>query len=138
MASGNTLAVFTPLGNQPPAANNAELDTRNAIAVLNFDASTPESALFVGVLARNYAGGGLTVTVQWMSASATSGDVVWGGSFERNQDGVDNLTGDSFAAEQTATSTAPGTTGIIKYRTITFTDGAQIDSLAVGEGFRLK
>ena len=55
MASGDTLAVFTPLHNEPPASIFATLDTRNSIPVLDFDAATDEEAVFGGFLPNNYA-----------------------------------------------------------------------------------
>ena len=63
MASGDTLLVLTPLHNEPPSANAATIDLRNQHAVLDFDAATDESAVFGGVLPRNYAGGGVTITL---------------------------------------------------------------------------
>jgi hypothetical protein len=44
---------FTPLDNQPPASGFATLDTRNSIAVLDFDHVAEESAVFVGVVPDN-------------------------------------------------------------------------------------
>lgn len=136
MASGDTLAVFTAQDNQPPASNYARLDSRNSIVVLDFkDSATNEYAVFLGVLPRNYAGGGLTVTLHWMGASATSGNVVWDTSIERMNTDEDS---DSFASAQTATGAANGTSGIITATAITHSSGANMDSLAVGEPFRLK
>ena len=139
MASGSTLAVFTPHQNQPPASNYATLDVRNSNLVLDFNDSADESAVFPGVLPANYAGGGITVTLVWAATSAVAGDVVWEASFERHQDETDDLDADSFAAAQTATATAPGTSaGRVQYTDIPFTNGAQMDSLAINESFRLK
>jgi len=45
-----TIIRFTPADNQPPSANFATLDTRNSFMVLEFDASTQESANFIGVI----------------------------------------------------------------------------------------
>lgn len=135
MATGDTLVVFTPLHNQPPAAAYATLDTRNAIPVLDFDAAAAEDAIFGGVLPRHYAGGGLTVTLHWTATSATTGNVKWNAQVERMNTDLD---ADSFAAAQTTTTTANGTSGIIATTAVTFTAGAQMDSLAVGEAFRLK
>ena len=139
MASGNTLCVFTPQAGLPPASNYATLDLRNvAHLVLDFDASTEEAAYFEGVLPRHYAGGGITLRLCWMATSATSGNVVWGACFERHDDEATDLDADSFASEQTATSAAPATSGAVQYVDIAFTDGAQLDSLATGEHFRIK
>lgn len=135
MASGDTLAVFTAHDNQPPASAYATLDTRNAIPVLDFDAATDEAAVFLGVLPRNYAGGGLTVTLHVMHSSATSGTSRWEVAVERMNTDEDS---DSFASAQSASCTASGTSGTISTAVVTFTSGAQMDSLAAGEPFRLK
>ncbi len=132
-----TLVTFRPNQNEPPASAYALADTRNARPILAFDDATIWSALFTSTLPRWYAGGGITVTITWAAASATSGAVKWGASIERNQDGTDTIATDSFATEQTVTTTAPGTNGVIKYSTIAFTN-AQIDGLLAGEAFRLK
>lgn len=138
MASGNTLCVFTAQANQPPAANYATPDVRNAHPVLDFDAAADESAIFGSVLPRHYAGGGLTVTIAWMATSATTGDVVWNADVERHSDDDVDLDSDSFAGANAATGTTASATGEVQYTAITFTDGADMDSLAVGESFRLK
>lgn len=135
MASGQTLARFTPQHNQPPASNYATPDVRNGVMVLDFDKNTDESAIFVDVLPRNYAGGGLTVTIHAMLTSATSGSVRWEAQIERMNTDEDS---DSFATAQSAAQTASGTSGIITTATITFTSGANMDSLAAGEPYRLK
>lgn len=138
MASGNSLLTFTVQANQPPASTYATLDTRNAQLVLEFDAAADEAAIFAGVMPRAYAGGGLTCNICWCADSATTGDVIWGISLERNQDETDTVASDSFATERTVTSAAPGTAGLVQYASIAFTNGAQMDSIAVGERFRMK
>ena len=135
MATGNTLDRFTALHHSPPAANLATLDLRNDHPVLEFDKDTSEIAYFESVLSRAYSGGGITVYIHWMSDTATSGGVVWGVSFERENTDLDS---DSFASEKTATGTASGTCGIVTVTSIAFTDGAEIDSIAVGESYRIK
>lgn len=139
MASGDTLAVLLPQANEPPSSNNAPLAVRNGILLLNFDPTTSQSAIFRGVLPANYAGGGLTLVIYWMGETATTGDVVWGGSIERAQDGGTDQDTDSFATEQlSAAVTTNATSGIKNKSTITFTSGANMDSLAAGEPFRIK
>ena len=138
MASGDTLAYWTALSNQPPAASLATLDSRNGHPVLDFDAATDESAVFPGVMPDAYAGGGVTVTLVWLASTATTGDVVWNAAFERHQDDIDDLDADSFAAVQAATGTTASASGEPQYTAIAFTNGAQMDSVAAGESFRLK
>ena len=100
MASGNTLVIFTALDNQPPTTGFATRDTRNAHAVLDYDATTAEDAIFGSVLPRHYSGLGITATVMWMASTATAGVTRWEGSFERHQDDVDDLDVNSFATAQ--------------------------------------
>jgi hypothetical protein len=139
MASGNTLCTFVGRDNEPPTSNYATLDIRNNIMVLDFDASTEEASIFRDILPAHYSGGGLTVDIYWMATSATSGATVWGGSIERAQDGGTDQDADSFATEQlSSASNANGTSGIKSKATITFSSGANMDSLAAGEPFRLK
>jgi hypothetical protein len=138
MASGNSLVGFTPQANEAPVSNGATLDMRNAIMVLDFDATTEKTAVFRGILPRHYASGGITASIHWMATSATSGDVKWGLAFERDNANNHDLDADAFATEQTGTGTANATSGKTTTTTITFTDGAILDSLAVGDPFRLK
>lgn len=138
MASGNTLCVFTPLHNEPPASIYALLGSRNAHPTLEFDAATDWQAVFSGVLPRNYNGNGLTITLVWMGASATSGNVIWTATIERIADGGHDLDADSWGTTVTATAAAASaTSGKTTYTTIALTSGAQMDSLAAGEAFRL-
>lgn len=139
MASGNTLAIFTPLHNEPPAANAATFDLRNQHPVLDFDPSTDEEAVFSGIMPRNYGGGGITAYIHYAATSATSGDGVWQAAFERIGEGQQDMDSDGFASFQSSGAVAiPATSGNVDICTIAFTDGAQMDSIAVGEGYRFK
>jgi hypothetical protein len=139
MASGDTLLIFTPLGNEPPSSNPATLDTRNQHPVLDFDASTNEDAVFSAVMPQNYDGGGVTVYIHYAMSSATSGDVDWDVCFERIGDQQQDLDSDSFAAVNSVdNTTVPGTSGLVDIVSVAFTDGADMDSVAAGEGFRVK
>ena len=138
MASGSTLYVWTPASNVSPSSAYATFDTRNAHLCLDFDGATDEEAIFTGVLPRNYAGGGLTVSCYVAFTSATSGSVRIQAAFERIDASSLDIDADSFATFQSAGGTAPGTSGQVIVVAIAFTDGAQMDSLAVGEAFRLK
>jgi len=139
MASSDTLVIFTPLHNEPPSSNPATLDTRNQHPVLDFDASTNESAVFSAVMPRHYGGGGVTVYLHYAMSTATSGDVDWDVAFERIGDQQQDIDSDGFAAVNSVdNTTVPGTSGLVDIVSVVFTDGADMDSVAVGEGFRLK
>jgi hypothetical protein len=129
-----TYAVFTAEHNQPPATAFATLDTRNSIAVLDFDAATDESAVFVGVIPEGASlGSGLKVFLHWMASTATSGNCRWGVQFEKSGTDLDSDSFDGAGTE--AHSAANGTSGIETVTEITITT---IDSLAAGDRFRLK
>ncbi len=128
-----TYAVFTPLNNQPPASAYATLDTRNSIMVLDFDAASDESALFVGIMPEGASlGSGLKIRIHWMATSATSGTCRWGVQLERMNTDAD---ADSFDTAATAGTATNATSGIATVTEITITT---IDSIAAGELFRLK
>jgi len=139
MASGNTLVVFSPLANEPPAATYATLDLRNVRPCLDFDAAADESAVFTGIMPRSYAGGGVTVYIHW-AASTSIDDAThcfWDAAFELCT-GLD-LDGDSFAAVNSIDVDHPSATSGIKTVTeIPFVDGADMDSVIAGALFRLK
>lgn len=139
MGSENTLLVFTPHSGEPLADNYATQDVRNNHPVLDFDDSVNEDIVFSGVLPRHYDGGGLVVYLHYAMSSATSGDIDWDVAFERIGDQQQDLDSDGFASVQSVdNTTVPGTSGLVDIVNVTFTDGAQMDSIGVGEGFRIK
>lgn len=105
---------------------------------LAYNDSTNETAIFESYLPSNYNGGGLTIDLYWAAATATSGDVIWEAAIERQDIDSHDLDADGFASNNANTDTAPSTSGQLSKATITFTDGADMDSLAAGECFRLK
>lgn len=138
MAAGDTLLVFGALQNEAPSSDYAVPYSRNARFVLAFDDAADQAAVFTGILPRHYAGGGLTVSLVFAMDTATTGDVVWTAAIERIGTSQD-LDADGFAAAQSSGAVAvAGTAGVPVVATIAFTDGAQMDSLAVGEAFRIR
>ena len=128
-----TYAVFNALDNQPPATAFATLDTRNSVAILDFDDTTDESAIFLGVIPEAASlGSGLKIRLIWTAATATSGDCVWDASLEKMTTDIDT---DSFDTAASVTTTTNGTSGVPNYSEITLTT---IDSVVAGDGFRLK
>ena len=138
MAAGQTLLIFSPHANEPPTTNYATLDCRNQHPCLDYDGASNEDSVFTAVMPQAYDGGGVKVYLMWTN-DGTAGDVDWDAAFERIADGGQDIDADGFAAVQSADNTpVPGVSGVSEYTFITFTDGAQMDSVAAGDLFRLK
>ena len=128
-----TYATLTPRENQPPATAFATLDTRNSIAVLDFDDTTNENAIFLDIIPQfAILGSGLNIRLIWTATTATSGNCVWQVALERMTTDIDT---DSFDTAASATATTNATSGVPNYTSITLTT---IDSVTSGDGFRLK
>jgi hypothetical protein len=130
-----TYADFTPLNNQPPSTAFATLDTRNSVAVLDFDdGATNESSIFVSVLPEAaVVSSGLKVRIHWMATSATSGNCRWGAQFaDLSDQDIDSYAFDTATEVSTATS---GTSGNVTVTEITCTS---IDSITAGKPYAIK
>ena len=138
MASGDTIAKWKPQDNEPSGSNFATRDSRNYHPVLDF--ALNEIGIFSDVLPRNYAGTtGVTVYLHIAMSSAESDDIKLEGYFERIGDQQQDLDADGFAAAQNSGDiTVPGTSGLVDIIAITFDNGAEMDGILVGEGFRFK
>lgn len=138
MASGNTLVTIHPYQNEPPSTLYATVGLRNGHPTLQFDDTTAWAAIFTGILPRNYSGGGLTVYIH-ASAIATSGTMGWSVEIERMDDSSLDIDADSFAGVNTVTAaTVPGTSGQTLVLNVAITSGANMDSLAAGEQYRIR
>lgn len=136
MASGDTLLMWMAGQGEPPATTYATPDNRNNHPVRDF--ALTEYLYFSAICPRNYAGGGVTVYLHYAMSSAVANDIKCETSFERIGDQQQDIDSDGFAAAQnTGDITVPGTSGNVDIVSTTHTNGAQMDSLAVGEGFRL-
>jgi hypothetical protein len=130
-----TLIQWSALSAQLPASNFATFDTRNSIVVLDFDASTAETAVFVGIIPEGAdLSAGLAVRLIWMATTAITGDVMWESAIERGNTDLDS---DSFGTAKTTTTTTSGTSGIPVTTTINH-DAAEIDGVLVGELVRVR
>ena len=140
MASGQIFPL-TPL---PPGSSGAQLD-------ILVGASTPAESLPIAVYAdaaaayidyygtlRGYGGGGLTLDLVW-SSLATANNAVWQAAFRRIQDDAEDVDTTAHTYDfNTVTAAAPSAAGENSLDSITFTDGADMDSLANGEPFILR
>jgi len=137
MASGETLARFVPQCNEAPITNFATPDRRNAHPTLDF--ALNEIGIVSSILPRNYSGLGFIIYLHYAMTTANADDIKLETYIERIGDQQQNLDADGFAAAQnTGDIVVPNTAGLVDIITTQHTNGAQMDSLAVGEGFRLK
>ncbi len=137
MASGNPVVEILEV--LTPAANAAELAVRaggstpaERVTVHAFDAATIEYIDFKCAL-RGYGGGGLTFTLPWSAASATSNAVRWGIAIRRFEDDNEDVDASQTYDYNSVDDTAASASGELSYPTITFTNGADMDSWADGE-----
>lgn len=137
MASGDNVVQILEV--MPPGASFATVDTRTGgstpaenVSVNDFDAATDEFLDFKCKL-EGYDGGGLTFTLPWSASSATSGVIRWGIAIRRMQDDAEDIDAAHTYVFNEADDTAPSASGELSYPTITFTDGADMDSWAEGE-----
>jgi hypothetical protein len=116
-------AFGTRVGGSTPAEN---------FPIWSFDAATIEYLDLVCVL-QGYAGGGLTFTLPWIAASATSGVTRWGAAIRRLVDDAEDIDTAHTYDYNDVDDTAASATGELSYPTLAFTDGADMDSWAEGE-----
>lgn len=136
-----------PLGSSPTGTVAADLDwivgTSAPIEwfpVLAFDTTTVQYADFHNLaLPPNYAGGGLTLSIK-SSAGATTGTLQWAAAIRRIADDVEDTdtTVHTYDYNVINIATLASVIGEVTYDNITFTNGADMDSLAVGELFTLR
>lgn len=137
MASGDTLLEWLPGNNEPPASNYATFVVVNGHLLLSFDDTTAQGAVFTAALPRNYGTGGITCYVTWAADSATTGTVGWTVEFETSASQV--LGSDGFASAQTITAaTVAGTARTPTINNVAVSNGANMDSIAVGQPFRFR
>jgi hypothetical protein len=108
--------------------------------VLDFDDTTQEYIDFPGWMPAHYAGTtGITCTIVWSAAEAATDVVEWQIAFRAIPDDTEDL--DTTAHTYTynaVVATAPSAVGEVAYDDITFTDGADMDSVAASSHFRMR
>lgn len=81
-----------------------------------------------------YNGGGLTFVLPWISDAATTGDCVWSAAIRAIPDDAEDLNTTAHTYDyNNVTATTASAAGEVDYATITFTDGADMDSWADGQ-----
>lgn len=146
MASGDSLLILTPNSATLP---NTAFATPNLITgastpaelipVLDFDDTTQEYADFYCVMPEHYDGGGITMTVVFSADEIATDVVEWQAAFRRVADDAEDLdTTTHTYAYNAVVATAPSVVGEVAYDDITFTDGADMDSVVAGDYFILR
>lgn len=137
MASGQVVGQISEV--MFPGANFPELVVRTGgstpaerVNLFRFDAAIIEYLDFK-VMLRGYGGGGLTLTLPWSAATAVTGVTRWGAAVRRMQDDLEDIDIAHTYDYNDVDDTAPSASGELSYPTLTFTDGADMDSWANGE-----
>lgn len=137
MASGYNCIIVHNI--MPPAANFATPGVRaggstpaERVPIWQFGASA-NSHLDLYCQLSGYDGGGLTFFLPWTAATATSGTVRWGIAIRRAQDDAEDIDASHTYDYNTADVSPASASGELKYPTISFTNGADMDSWAEGE-----
>lgn len=108
-----------------------------AMPILNFPDAASAYADFYGS-AEGYGGGGLTLKLK-TSALAATNNYVFQAAIRALPDDAEDFDTTAFTYDfNTVTITAPSAVGENSYDNITFTDGADMDSLANSQGFVLR
>lgn len=120
---GNRAGGSTPAENHP---------------VWKFDPTTDEYLDFHYTLSPLYNGGGLTIRLGWSATTATSGNVIWRAAVKAIPDDTEDMDVAHTYDYNSVTAATASASGEVVYDEITFTDGADMDSLAAGEDFVLR
>jgi len=134
--AATTRFVLTPYSAEFPSSNFPQLRTVNARPVLAFDAATKETCYWT-VVAPQGLTGALHAKIQYIMASATSGDVDVNVAVEAvtDADATDLDAGTSFdTINALDNTTVPGTAGYIDVLDVTLTNA---DSVAAGDYMRI-
>lgn len=129
------LGVWTPNAMVPPVSSHPDKNFKGSHVVCEVDDG--ELVYITSVMPPEYAGGGVDVKVSFAHGS-TTGTMTWESSFEKIGDDHQVLTSDGFATGQTVAKTVSSTANQPVTATISHTDGAQMDSVAAGDPFRLR
>lgn len=138
MASGDYLASWLPGHNDFPNMTAATISRDVDYGFyLEFSDSVDHATIFTGILSPVYGGGGVTLDLQFLMESATSGSIVAAAAFQNLSDGND-LSGAVSWTEKTVTQIVPGTAETVETASITFSDGAEMDAVDALNPFRLR
>ncbi len=136
---GSTLLTAPPLAfDFTSSLTPARYGVRNGHRFVGFKDAGNTEAFWSNFMPEGYVGSGLSVTIAWMAASATTGDVDWDVAFERLAAGGQDLDSDNFNAPKTSISTTThADSGKLTYTIISFS-AAEAANLQPLEKFRIR
>lgn len=145
MASGETVFKFRAPHGTPPGTLGASLDwvpgastPAENMPVYDFDAAADTYMDFFDTMPENYGGGGLTIDIEVSASVATSSNFRLAIAF-RLRDTTDDwdTTAHTYVYNEVSVA-VPGTVGLSVVGEITFTNGADMDSVIAGSQYVLR
>lgn len=144
MASNDPVVSFLEV--IPPATLAATPDIRaggstpaESVAVYDFNSATTEYLDYKCHLSDSYDGGGLTFTALWSASTSTATTAcVLQMAIRRFADDAEDIDAAHTYDYNGATDAPADLSGEVQYSAISFTSGADMDSLAAGEMFFLR
>lgn len=138
----DTIALCTPHNafrtDDDPPDFAVKYDTNTPVPVLAYDDATDQTEYWLCWMPEDYGAGGLTCEVIWSFAGTSTNNFGAEIGIARLQADTTDLDAANFAANNTASFAHNGTNGGVNQDTITFTNGADMDSVAAGEPFFIR
>ncbi len=149
MASGESLLTLTPNMGVAPATNGAQIDIHPGASTpaenfpcWDFDAASSEYLDFPNlVMPKEYDGGGLTIIVYFATPGevTVTDEVRWEIALRLIDDAVDPLSTSHTYVYNGVSADPPSVANEVAYEAgITFTDGADMDSVVAEKLFSLR
>jgi len=117
--------------------HRATASSRNGHPIIKFSDADADGVTFGDTIPNAYGAETITVDIDWVAETATSGAVSWFVSFEHNAPNDNDIDSDSYATAKSGTSTTNVTNGKITRTSITFTQ-VEADGVTANDHFRLK
>jgi hypothetical protein len=137
-AALTSLGEFTANDAVFVGASAAAGTARNGHSLIAFDDTVLEEIIFEGIMRQWYnPNESLQVILQWAAATAVVGVVRWIVQFENLAAGGQDLDVDGFAGGIASSPSPDGTSGVLTYSTLSFTNAAA-DAIAAGNAYRLR
>ena len=138
--AGESLMYCPAAAFVPTDTDGAQFTTRNELPCLAFATGQDEYARIGLWLPSGYGAGGVDIAIAWLTPTVAGGTdgVFWTTQFKSMTSDVDDFDTATFATGQGILSDPPSASGEFLYPETSHSDGAQMDSVAIGEWFQLQ